>query len=164
MNTRTDQRVSRQVRLLDIDAAQPMLAAIYEAIYGEPSRFSVMPQAIVAAWNPDAWGVGAVDVATICTEGVGEFLSDENTLGIWCTDKGRDFHIPLALHRVPLTDDGVDFADFVRSFGARLESNWSLWEGRMAQADLKGIPTHMTRLTLIPGSTPAPGTTTQTGA
>jgi hypothetical protein len=129
------------VRVVDTEAALPLVAAVYEALYGEPlpKGSRVNEQAVVVAWNKNAWG-GAPDVAVIHTEGVGEWLSMQNTLALWVQIGMRDAMVPLGLNRIPLREEPVDFADHVRTFGDRLESNWSHWEGNIAKAQKEGVP------------------------
>lgn len=130
-------RSPRMVRTIDREAALPLIRAAYEAIYGEPmsEKASVDRQVVTLAWNPDAWGIGAIDVAIIGTEGVGEFSSEYLTLPVRVTEpRGHSFEVPLGVNRIPLADEPVDFAEHVRTFGSRLESNWSLWDRRIGEA------------------------------
>lgn len=140
-------RKSRMVRVVDTEAALPLVAAVYEALYGEPlpKGSRVAEQAVVVAWNKDAWG-GAPDVAVIHTEGVGDWLSNQNTLNLWVQMGMSDGMVPIGLNRVPLREERVDFAGHVRVFGDRLESNWSLWEQRMAKAKKEGVPDHLSHI------------------
>ena len=137
-------RKSRMVRVVDTEAALPLVAAVYEALYGEPlpKGSRVAEQAVVVAWNKDAWG-GAPDVAVIHTEGVGDWLTGQNTLNLWVQMGMSEGMVPIGLNRVPLRDEPVDFAEHVRRFGDRLESNWSLWERHMARAQKEGVPNHL---------------------
>lgn len=136
------ERTSRMVRAVDTEAALPLVAAVYEALYGEPlgEKVVVSEQVLVVGWNDIA---GMVDVATVCTEGVGEWLTDGNCIEVWVQGGFRQFSIPLGLNRIPMRDEPVDLAKSVRTFGARLESNWYLWERVAQQAVLNGIPQHL---------------------
>lgn len=135
---RENNRTSRMVRLVDTEAVRPLLAGVYEALFGEPmpDNIEVERQVLVEAlyehkdWQP------YVDRATICTEGVGLYTDDLNCAQVWVRQGFRQFTIPVYWERVPLGDE-VDFATFVRTFGSRLESNWSLWEYAMAKAVAK---------------------------
>ena len=139
------ERKMRMVRAVDTEAALPLVAAVYEAIYGEPLYASakVEEQVLVVGWNE---ADKMVDVATVCTEGVGEWLTDANSIEVWVVGGLSRFSIPLGLSRVPMREEPVDLAAHVRSFGARLESNWYLWERAAEQAVLKGIPPHLAQI------------------
>lgn len=141
------ERSTRMVRAVDTEAALPLVAAVYAALYGEPLPAStkVEEQVLVVGWNE---GDSMVDVATVCTEGVGLWLDDSNCIELWCHGGFSRFNIRLGLNRVPLREEPVDLSTHIRSFGARLESNWYLWE-RAAQVGLaKGIPPHLALLTV----------------
>jgi hypothetical protein len=144
------ERTSRLVRSLDTEAARPLLAAVYEALYGEPLAESVTvdEQVLVVGWNDSA---KMVDVATVCTEGVGEWLTDGNCIEVWVSGGFRQFTIPLGLNRIPVREEPVDLAGHVRSFGARLESNWYLWHRAAEVAAAKGIPSHLAPFTADAG-------------
>lgn len=134
-------RRSRMVKAVDRDAALPLVAAVYEAIYGEPCvGLRVEPQAIIVGWNEKE---ETTDVGSVCTEGVGHWTRSDNTLGIWCSAGLYQFTIPLGLDRVPLAEAPIDFADHVRTFGSRLEVNWHLWE--RAAAAVEKVPSHLSR-------------------
>lgn len=143
------ERATRMVKAVDTEAALPLVAAVYEALYGEPlhGAAKVSEQVLVVGWNDSA---EMVDVATVCIEGVGEWLTDTNCIEVWVEGGFRQFTIPLGLNRVPMREEPVDLATHVRSFGARLESNWYLWE-RAAQVGLsKGIPGHLAPYAVTP--------------
>lgn len=143
------ERVMRMVRAVDTEAARPLVAAVYEALYGEPLSEAVRvdEQVIVVGWNSS---VKMVDVATVCTEGVGEWLTDGNCIEVWVVGGFRQFSIPLGLNRIPLREEPIDLSTHVRSFGARLESNWYLWERAAEQAVAKGIPGHLAPFAVTP--------------
>lgn len=82
-----------------------------------------------------AIGVSTSGVALICSEGVGDFIASEAEVSAIIetpTDKGynlqwADVSLTMEeLQTIPTTK--VDLADFVRVFGARLESNFSIWK------------------------------------
>jgi hypothetical protein len=135
-------RVSRLVRVVDTEAALPLVTKVYEALYGEdaPKGLRVERQAIIVGWNEKE---ETTDVGSVCTEGVGHWTRSDNTLGIWCGAGMHQFTIPLGLDIVPLAADPIDFADHVRTFGSRLEVNWHLWE--RAAAGVTKVPSHMER-------------------
>lgn len=125
-------RKSRLVPLVDTEALKPLLDQVAVAIYGESFIFEVLPQVLV-----DVVIDGLRDKAVICTEGVGHDVSGSNTLDIFCLEGGmsyRAFSLPIQVERIPVKGE-VDFAEFVRKFGDRLESNWGLWERKMADFD-----------------------------
>lgn len=80
----------------------------------------------------------------ICTEGVGYDLSEEPAvLDIYATTEGHIAIMPVAQAHV--TDHEVDayftpsgepvpLHEWIRSFGARLENNYAIWERAIAQA------------------------------
>lgn len=143
------ERTSRMVRAVDTEAALPLVAAVYAATYGEPLPAStkVEEQVLVVGWNE---ADKMVDVATVCTEGVGLWLDDSNCIELWCVGGFSRFNIRLGLNRVPMRAEPVDLSAHVRSFGARLESNWYLWE-RAAQVGLtKGVPPHLAPFVVTP--------------
>lgn len=141
-------RTTRYVRELDQEKARPLVAKVYRALYGEtmPKSMKVARQVIVPVVH-DENGLVYTDVASICTEGVGHWLNDNNTVDVWMVSMaGGDSTVPLGLNLVLdcLLDEPTDFAEFVRVFGSRLEANWSLWERRMSDRRL----TQPTRSTL----------------
>jgi hypothetical protein len=135
-------RTPRQVRAIDRDAAQPMVAAVYKALYGEPFKGHVDVQALVVGWNEDD---KMIDLAAVCTEGVGHWVRSDNTLGIWCD--GGMYSVPLGINMIPVADEPIDLAAHVRTFGARLESNWYLWE-RAAGMVTEPVRAYLTRFTV----------------
>lgn len=76
--------------------------------------------------------LGANGIATVCTEGVGWYKNhdndkytllydDINSFGLWIEVTFHD------LARLLVNSQPVNLADFIRVFGARLESNFDLW-------------------------------------
>jgi hypothetical protein len=138
-------RTTRMVRAIDTEATLPLVSAVYEAVYGEPIQPNsrVEAQVFIVGENETC----GTDVANVCTEGVGLWQTDEATIEVWCVSPhGHRFTIPLGIGRVPLLDDPVDFAEFVRVFGARLESNWRMWDTFAAKA--QHVPSWLTRFTV----------------
>jgi hypothetical protein len=135
-------RKSRLVRAIDTEAVRPLLAAVYEALYGEPldDRLKVDEQVLVVGWNESFDGV---DIGTVCNEGVGNWLTDSNCIEVWVMGGFQRFTIPLGLNRIPLREEPVDLAESIRTFGARLESNWYQWDYAAEKALAKGIPAHL---------------------
>lgn len=125
-------RTSLLVSEVDTEALLPMLQDVVTAIYGEPStNLEVDRQVLVDFVDKD----GNLDQAVICTEGVGNDLEVNNTMLIFCREGFHQVLIPIYVKRIPLKPEQVDFAEFVRTFGDRLESNWSLWHHRIVKAE-----------------------------
>ena len=77
--------------------------------------------------------------AVVCTEGVGweqdtygclEIPTNIGQMGLW---NGRVF-ISVDTVKACLSDQTEDIADYVRTFGSRLDSNCSLWQSKMSVA------------------------------
>jgi hypothetical protein len=75
---------------------------------------------------------GDKGIATVCTEGVGWFIDGEGLLpvnyhvGQFCSgylDITPEELMPL------ISNETIDLADFIRSFGDRLENNFYSWVG-----------------------------------
>jgi hypothetical protein len=132
----SDRRTSRMVPLIDTEAIKPLLQEVYLAIYGETiDTLEIEPQVMVECVDDDDY----LDHAVIITEGVGNLTSAGNTLPIYIRTSPRSMTfstIPIYWERIPLKGE-VDLAEFIRSFGARLDNNWSLWERRIAKAEAK---------------------------
>lgn len=81
-----------------------------------------------------ALATAGADTYVICSEGVGWKVSDSEPLTVdrW---NGAAYDMPLTevLHRADNGTD-VDLADFVRTFGSRLESNFHAWHYRINSA------------------------------
>ena len=131
-------RASRMVSQIDTEAITPLLKEVHRAIYGtDVEDLYVLDQVLIEVLDDE----GYPDHAVVMTEGVGHHTGPGNTLGIYC-QAGRSVHLfalPLYVKRIPVKDDQVDFAEFVRTFGGRLDANWSMWEGRMAKAESKKV-------------------------
>ena len=72
----------------------------------------------------------ATGLATICSEGVGWWANDDGKylLGGYVGAWGEPTYFVTAEELGSLiSDEMIEFSDFVRSFGARLETNYSLW-------------------------------------
>lgn len=70
--------------------------------------------------------------AVICTEGVGWVADDYNAIEITVFGFfGNNSRFFIYEDRIPemFTGEEIDLADHVRTFGDRLESNFSLWAG-----------------------------------
>jgi hypothetical protein len=82
------------------------------------------------AYDPMVVVNGDKGIATVCTEGVGWFVDDKGLLpvnyhvgqfGSGYVDITPEELMPL------ISNETVDLADFIRSFGDRLENNFYSW-------------------------------------
>lgn len=66
--------------------------------------------------------------AVVNVEGVGAF-EDEGTVTVWATEGFGSFpvEVPVTAIVEAATDEEIDLADGIRTFGARLDSNHHLW-------------------------------------
>lgn len=89
-----------------------------------------------------AYAVAEVDgvLYALCTEGVGQPVTEDEPLviDVYAEKPGRMAIMPVAQMtltpaevREIATGEQVRLEDFVRSFGARLEANYSLWANRL---------------------------------
>lgn len=90
----------------------------------------VLPVAVVKTKN---------GLATICSEGVGweENQYGELIIEVWVDNYMRDYiDVPKAFVIGALTDGTeVELADFIRTFGARLDNNFHIWKNQ-----IEGVP------------------------
>lgn len=90
----------------------------------------VLPIAVVKTKN---------GLATVCSEGVGweENQYGELVIEVWVDNYMRDYiDVPKAFVIGALTDGTeVELADFIRTFGARLENNFHTWKNQ-----IEGVP------------------------
>jgi len=107
-----------------------------DVIADELSREGNLPHGGAAKIEPmDAvvvWSQASLAIAVVNEEGVGAF-EEEDHVRVWFTygKEGMFYHDVL----VPVNDilearqitEEVDLADFIRTFGARLDSNHELW-------------------------------------
>lgn len=71
--------------------------------------------------------------AVICTEGVGWVADEYNAIEITVLGHfGQNSRMFLYVERIPemFTGETVDLADYIRTFGDRLERNFDLWASR----------------------------------
>ena len=123
--SRYDQR-TRGVTLRVLDLT-PVLADIAEPGPGETVR---------AGFDPYATVEHDGHLYVVCNEGVGWEVTDDDPLpvdlyvsaptGFGIFPRWEVTLTPADVHRLA-TDDEVDLADLIRSFGARLESNFWAW-------------------------------------
>ena len=75
---------------------------------------------------------GDKGIATVCTEGVGWFIDDKGLLPVnyHVGQYGGGYLDITPEELMPLiSNETVDLADFIRSFGDRLENNFYSWVG-----------------------------------
>ena len=116
-------RPSFMVTLLDRDKTTALIRNKFDN-----DRYVAEPMVIVNGNN---------GVATVCTEGVGWYKDDKgytvlfddiNSFGMW-TEISEEELLSL------VSDEQVDLAKFIRVFGDRLESNFSIWHSYGFQFD-----------------------------
>lgn len=112
--------------------------AVLQATYGEDldvSNVEAMPLLMIGLADKDNWGDAGL--AFINTEGVGSMVEDYNLVQVYYYTNGWGQLNSIGIGRnvlVKLATEGPeDIAEWVRSFGARLDSNVSLWQRRMHQ-------------------------------
>lgn len=68
-------------------------------------------------------------LATICNEGVGWFKNDDGKylVGGWVGYSNPTFYLSEDELLSCLSSEQVDLAEFIRSFGDRLETNFDIW-------------------------------------
>jgi hypothetical protein len=72
-------------------------------------------------------------LATICREGVGWWKNDNDMylVGFWQGYSNPSLHITENELLSCLSDTDVDMAEFINTFGDRLEVNFDLWYGQV---------------------------------
>jgi hypothetical protein len=68
-------------------------------------------------------------LATVCSEGVGWWKNDEDKylVGAWVGYSNPTFYLTEDELLSCLSSEQVDLAEFVQTFGSRLENNFHLW-------------------------------------
>lgn len=108
---------------------------IYKAQYNEFSMCTVDNLLLITLEETNAFGDHKY--ALVCSEGVGweqdtfgclEVPTNIGQMGLW---NGRVF-ISVEKVKECLTDETEDIADYIRTFGYRLDSNCSLWQSKMS--------------------------------
>jgi len=120
------------VEALDTAKVRDIAQAIVAAQYGGDAT-SVMPMHCAIGLIPntdDGWGEPLA--AVICNEGVGWEQDDTNRVFVPCWQgiAGVDIGIDRLLNECR-TGEEIDLADFIRSFGDRLEGNFDIWHRRL---------------------------------
>ena len=108
---------------------------VLTATYGDidVSQAEAMPLLMIGLADKDGWGDGKV--AFVNTEGVGEIADDYNLVDVWYFTSGWGQLNTIKVGRKLLVDMATegeeDLAEWVRTFGARLDSNVRIWQGKM---------------------------------
>jgi hypothetical protein len=122
------------VELDDVELTK-RVKAILLAMYGDVdvSSVSVMPLLMVELAEKDNWG--DTKLAFINTEGVGSIPNDYNRAEVYYFSNAYGMMNVIEVGRQVLegmaTEQTHDLAEWVRTFGARLDSNVSLWQRKM---------------------------------
>src|SRR6056300_2039542 len=68
-------------------------------------------------------------LATVCSEGVGWWKNDDGNylVGAWVGYSNPTFYLSEDELLSCLSSEEIDLAEFIRSFGDRLENNFDLW-------------------------------------
>ena len=110
------ERKSVWVSKIDVDKA----SKLFQEHYKDPS-VKAEEMAVINAKD---------GVATVCSEGVGWFANDEGKfllLGYYgAYGEATMYATPEQLASI-MSDEFIYLDEFVRSFGARLETNYSIW-------------------------------------
>ena len=120
--------------LIDGEKLAPIANDIYKLQYIEPSLCTIDDLLLIELTETDAFG--DPKIALVCNEGVG-WIQDEyrtievpTNIGQFGYMSGR-VHISVDVIKTCITDKTIDIADYVRTFGDRLDSNCSLWQSKM---------------------------------
>ena len=118
------------LKVLDLSEVEAEATEMYRKEKGDPDG------RIEAGWTP--WGVAEKDgkLYVVCNEGVGYEVTDEEPLvvDLYRRAEGSMTIFPtMQANLAPddvrrfTTDEEIDLADLVRTFGQRLEDNFGLW-------------------------------------
>ena len=120
------------VEEFDYDKVREIAQAIVAAQYGGDAS-SVMPMHCAIGLIPntdDGWGDPLA--AVICNEGVGWEQDDRNTIFVPCWQGINGVRVGTErLLNECRTGEEIDLANFIRSFGDRLEGNFHTWHSRL---------------------------------
>ena len=116
--------------------------SIYQIQYLEPTLCTVDNFMLLELEETDQFGDHKI--ALICTEGVGWIQDEYGTIEVptnigqmgWL--QGR-VHISIEVIKTCLTENKADIAEYVRTFGDRLDNNCALWQGKMKKTVTTGI-------------------------
>jgi hypothetical protein len=120
--------------LIDGEKLAVIANDIYNLQYLEPSVCTIDDLLLIELEKTDAFG--DPKVALVCNEGVG-WIQDEyrtievpTNLGQFGYMGGR-VHISVDVIKTCMSDKTSDIADYIRTFGSRLDTNCALWQGKM---------------------------------
>lgn len=108
--------------LLDNDALIRAARPVYAEMGGNPDHLtSIYTQMILAVER----GLPAI----VNSEGVGAMLSEDDTIGVYFAAQMSIVRIDIPFDALnnAVTDEVIDLADGIRSFGSRLEANFHRW-------------------------------------
>jgi hypothetical protein len=131
------------VHRLDSEKLLELGLNILRLQYGDLDQTaSVEPLVLVKTKDQSVWSVDPQPrLAVICGEGVGWQEDEKNGLVTFWVDFGHYGSHALAVKVHPrvieacVTDETVDLADFIRTFGARLDSNFYTWKSAIGQTE-----------------------------
>lgn len=130
MSAKTNTRNKLMVRKLDNAKLKQFLTEYSMAVYGNDSA-EYTPDELVAVPLKGQTIRGKQAYGLVCTEGVGWVAESEWALHtVYANhDFGGVTKFTFSIHRLEelFTEDYVDLADWIRSFGERLEMNFNLW-------------------------------------
>lgn len=112
-----------------------IVQAVLLATYGDIDVSQVMPMPLLMVELADKDGWGDPKVAFINTEGVGAISDDYNLVDVYYYSNAYGNMCVIQVGRKRLasiaTEGEQDLAEWVRTFGARLDSNVSNWQHKM---------------------------------
>lgn len=121
------------VTLLDRNKVTELVRAVAREVHGETQEDSLAYSSRGGALVRTNRGV-----AYLCTEGVGWFAdkkADEIQVDYYTGLGYGTVNVPYSKLLECVTKETVELGEFVRSFGSRLEVNFSLWKDAMRGID-----------------------------
>lgn len=112
------ERPSLMVATIDRDKA----TAIIKERFKEYNTENIVAQPMAVVNTKDG-------LATICTEGVGWTIDSNQNYCLLYFNQMSDGYIDITAQQLAsiISDEMVDLATFIRTFGDRLENNFDLW-------------------------------------
>lgn len=111
--------------------------AIATAMHGDDASFidvDPMPLLMLSLKSKDAWG--NTQLAFVNTEGVGD-AAEFDTVAVWFYYRNGDMatsvQVSVKLLASMATNETEDLSEWVRTFGARLDSNVRIWQNQMSK-------------------------------
>jgi hypothetical protein len=126
------ERPSLIVRRLNTEVLSEIAKEVIIAQYAPKREPVVHAEELVYAYLPGKGGIDYERLAIICREGVGWTPNERALLPVMfhVGDGVTDALAWVGARRIQeqaLTDEEVNLADFVRTFGTRLEANYMMW-------------------------------------